>query len=69
MRPVVSYYDEKRTHSGKYCFGKTPMETFIDSLPLAREKKLDDSLQATIEQNNIVCQMKQGLIQLKLKRG
>ncbi|GAI61823.1 unnamed protein product, partial [marine sediment metagenome] len=36
----------------------TPMETFIDSLPLAREKKPDDSLQATIEQNNIVCPMK-----------
>jgi len=58
MRPVVSYYNEERTHSGKYCFGKTPMETFIDSLPLAREKKPDDSLQATIEQNNIVCPMK-----------
>ena len=51
-------YNEERTHSGKYCFGKTPMETFLDTLPLAKEKKLDDSLQTTIEQNDTVCQMK-----------
>jgi len=54
----IRYYNEERTHSGKYCFGKTPMETFLDTLPLAKEKKLDDSLQTTIEQNEIVCQMK-----------
>ena len=24
----MKYYNEERTHSGKYCFGKTPMETF-----------------------------------------
>ena len=51
-------YNEERTHSGKYCFGKTPMETFLDTLPLAKEKNLDDSLQTTIEQNETVCQMK-----------
>jgi len=54
----IRYYNEERTHSGKYCFGKTPMETFLDTLPLAKEKKLDDSLQTTIEQNDTVCQMK-----------
>jgi len=32
------YYNNERTHSGKYCYGKTPMRTFVDSLPLAREK-------------------------------
>jgi hypothetical protein len=37
---------------------KTPMETFFDTLPLAKEKNLDDSLQTTIEQNETVCQMK-----------
>ena len=35
------YYNEERTHSGKYCFGKTPMQTLRDSLHLAREKQLD----------------------------
>jgi transposase InsO family protein len=33
-------YNQQRTHSGKYCFGKTPMQTFEDSLSLAKEKML-----------------------------
>jgi len=38
-------YNEERPHSGKYCFGKTPMQTFLDSLPLAKEKMLDSTIQ------------------------
>jgi hypothetical protein len=34
-------YNEKRPHSGKYCFGKTPMQTFRESKHLADEKMLD----------------------------
>lgn len=34
----VRQYNEERTHSGKYCYGKTPMQTFLDSIHLAREK-------------------------------
>jgi len=34
-------YNLERTHSGKYCFGKTPMETFMESKHLAKEKVLD----------------------------
>lgn len=34
-------YNEVREHSGKYCFGKTPMQTFLDAAHLAREKMLD----------------------------
>ena len=34
-------YNEQRPHSGKYCFGKTPMQTFLDSRHLAYEKELD----------------------------
>jgi hypothetical protein len=34
-------YNNERTHSGKYCFGKTPMQTLIDSIPLAQEKLLE----------------------------
>ena len=33
-------YNENRPHRGKYCYGKTPMQTFHDSLPLAKEKML-----------------------------
>ena len=34
-------YNQERPHSGKYCFGKTPMQTFRDSAHLAQEKILD----------------------------
>lgn len=34
-------YNQNRTHSGKYCYGRTPLQTFIESLPLAKEKMLD----------------------------
>lgn len=34
-------YNQQRPHSGKYCFGKTPMQTFFDSRHLADEKQLD----------------------------
>ena len=34
-------YNRTRLHSGKYCYGKTPMQTFLDSASLAREKMLD----------------------------
>jgi transposase InsO family protein len=34
-------YNEERTHSGKYCFGKTPMQTFLEAKHLADEKMLD----------------------------
>jgi hypothetical protein len=30
-------FNEARPHQGKWCFGKTPMQTFLDALPLARE--------------------------------
>jgi len=36
----VRTYNEERTHSGKYCFGKTPMQTLADSLHLAFDKQL-----------------------------
>ena len=33
-------YNEQRTHQGRWCYGKTPMQTFLDSVPLAKEKIL-----------------------------
>ena len=33
-------------NSGKYCFGKPPMQTFLDSIPLAKDKLLGDTVQA-----------------------
>ena len=33
-------YNEDRPHQGRWCYGKTPMQTFIDSIPLAKEKMI-----------------------------
>lgn len=44
-------YNEHRTHTGKYCFGKTPMQTFKDSIPLAKEKMLHLNLQTDNSRN------------------
>ena len=41
----IEQYNKERTHSGKYCYGKTPMETFQSAKHLAEEKMID-SLQA-----------------------
>jgi hypothetical protein len=34
----MKYYNHERSHSGRYCYGKTPMETFKESIILARQK-------------------------------
>ena len=41
----LTEYNEQRVHSGKYCYGKTPLQTFMDTLPLAKEKMLSGTLQ------------------------
>ena len=33
-------YNNQRPHQGKRCQGRTPMETFLENLPLAKEKML-----------------------------
>jgi transposase InsO family protein len=38
----LNEYNTERTHSGKYCYGKTPMQTFIDSKGLAEKKMLNE---------------------------
>jgi len=37
----LEYYNNERTHSGKHCYGKTPMQTYQDSIYLAKEKLLE----------------------------
>jgi len=41
-------YNQSRPHSGKYCFGKTPMQNFLDSRQLAWDKILDREAPATV---------------------
>jgi transposase InsO family protein len=40
-------YNAERTHSGKYCYGKTPLQTFIEAAPLAYSKQLDRTHQTS----------------------
>lgn len=41
----IKEYNEQRTHTGKYCFGRTPWETFESSKQLALEKMVDHNYQ------------------------
>ena len=36
----VRSYNEERPHQGRWCFGKTPMQTFLDATPIAKEKMI-----------------------------
>lgn len=36
----VRYDNEERVHQGRWCYGRTPMQTFGDTIPLAKEKLL-----------------------------
>lgn len=38
----LQLYNKERAHSGRYCFGKTPMQTFIDSKELAKAKDVNN---------------------------
>jgi hypothetical protein len=44
----IDHYNNERPHSGKYCFGKTPMQTFKDSIHLAQEKILESHYQKNV---------------------
>lgn len=37
----MQYYNQDRTHTGKFCYGKTPMQTFESSIYLAKERMLE----------------------------
>jgi transposase InsO family protein len=34
----MSYYNHERTHQGKMCCGRTPWQTWVESIPIWREK-------------------------------
>lgn len=40
----MDHYNSSRTHEGKYCFGRTPWETFEQSKHLAQEKMIESFL-------------------------
>jgi hypothetical protein len=34
----IKDYNEVRPHQGRWSFGKTPMQTFLDAMPITKEK-------------------------------
>ena len=36
----IREYNEARPHQGRWCFGKTPMQTFLDAMPMTKEKMI-----------------------------
>ena len=36
----IKDYNEARPHQGGWCFGKTPMQTFLNVLSMTKEKKI-----------------------------
>jgi transposase InsO family protein len=36
----VDEYNTQRPHQGRWCYGKTPMQTFLDSVALAQEEHI-----------------------------
>ena len=36
----VAEFNRQRPHQGRWCFGKTPMQTFLDAKPIAQEKMI-----------------------------
>jgi hypothetical protein len=36
----ITEYNEARPHQGRWCFGKTPMHTFLDAMPMTKEKMI-----------------------------
>ena len=44
----IDAYNRERAHSGKYCFGKTPWQTFCEAKPLALAKQLDRTVPTTM---------------------
>jgi transposase InsO family protein len=44
----IEQYNRERTHSGKHCFGRTPLQTFRDTKHLAQSKQLDKLYKAEV---------------------
>ena len=46
---LLMEYNEARPHQGRYCFGKMPMQTFLDARTIAQEKQIGEQFIAQQE--------------------
>ncbi|TRD15224.1 transposase [Palleronia caenipelagi] len=49
----LAKYNEQRPHSGRYCYGKTPMQTFRETLHIAVERTIKTPGQSDARGNMI----------------
>jgi len=56
----LTEYNELRPHSGRYCYGKTPMQTFNESKKLAIEKQLDKKFELLENPTELQSQLELG---------
>jgi transposase InsO family protein len=45
----MAEYNEERPHQGRYCFGKTPMQTFLDARAIAQDKQIGEQFIAQMQ--------------------
>lgn len=61
----ITWYNHERTHEGKYCFGKTPWQTFMESKYLAFEKQIKNvpwrAAEASSIDNPLLSNQQEGL--------
>ena len=46
----IQWYNHERCHSGKHCYGKTPWQTWLASINLAKEKNLNQLMETSDSQ-------------------
>ena len=44
----IDGYNKERMHSGKYCLGRTPWQTLIESIHLTKNKMLETQFQKDV---------------------
>ncbi len=50
----VQYYNKKRTHQGKMCYGRTPWQTFLDGKEIVKEKIINGNITEEVFENQII---------------
>ena len=50
----IEFYNEKRTHQGKMCYGRTPWQTFLDGKEIVKEKIIDGKITEEVFENQII---------------
>ncbi|MDV6345245.1 integrase core domain-containing protein [Nitrosomonas sp. Is37] len=53
----LTFYNQERAHSGKYCYGKTPWQTWLDAKALAKDKQLDNLFVSSDNQTHLTNSM------------